>query len=227
VEEQKREKMNEVKEKRKSPLRLIAGAVMALSAAAIIGQGVLASLNATAFNTVAENVNSGTLKLSLTNNGVGFSQDINNLAPGDVVNRYVTLKNDGSLDGINLSLKTTATGTPTLLSDGVGGGTNQALRLTVSSCTVAWDPSTGACTGGTDTQEIAPSTLSTLSSATNLSNGSMSSGAFKYLKMSIQLPDQNETTINGVLPANTVQGGGVAITYTFDFAQRLATTINS
>jgi hypothetical protein len=55
----------------------------------------------------------------------------------------------------------------------------------------------------------------------------MSSGAFKYLKMSIQLPDQNETTINGVLPANTVQGGGVAITYTFDFAQRLATTINS
>lgn len=219
--------MNEVKEKRKSPWRLVAGAVMALSAAAIIGQGVLASLNATAFNTVAENVNSGTLKLSLTNNGVGFSQDINNLAPGDVVNRYVTLENEGSLDGINLSLKTTATGTPTLLSDGVGGGTNQALRLTVSSCTVAWDPSTGACTGGTATQEIAPSTLSTLSSATNLSNGSMSSGAFKYLKMSIQLPDQNETTINGVLPPNTVQGGGVAITYTFDFAQRLATTINS
>lgn len=219
--------MNEVKEKRKSPLRLIAGEVMALSAAAIIGQGVLASLNATAFNTVAENVNSGTLKLSLSNNGFGFSQDINNLAPGDAVNRYVTLKNDGSLDGINLSLKTTATGTPTLLSDGVGGGTNQALRLTVSSCTVAWDPSTGACTGGTATQEIAPSTLSTLSSATNLSNGPMSSGAFKYLKMSIQLPDQNETTINGVLPANTVQGGGVAITYTFDFAQRLATTINS
>lgn len=219
--------MNEVKEKRKSPLRLIAGEVMALSAAAIIGQGVLASLNATAFNTVAENVNSGTLKLSLSNNGFGFSQDINNLAPGDAVNRYVTLKNDGSLDGINLSLKTTATGTPTLLSDGVGGGTNQALRSTVSSCTVAWDPSTGACTGGTATQEIAPSTLSTLSSATNLSNGPMSSGAFKYLKMSIQLPDQNETTINGVLPANTVQGGGVAITYTFDFAQRLATTINS
>ena len=219
--------MIEVRKKRKSPWRLIAGAVTALSAAAIIGQGVLASLNATAFNTVAENVNSGTLKLSLTNNGVGFSQDINNLVPGDVVNRYVTLKNDGSLDGINLSLKTTATGTQTLLSDGVGGGTNQALRLTVSSCTVAWDPSTGACTGGTTAQEIAPSTLSTLSSATNLSNGSMSSGAFKYLKMSIQLPDQNETTINGVLPANTVQGGGVAITYTFDFAQRVATTTNS
>ena len=219
--------MNEVKVKRKSPWRLVAGAVMALSAAAIVGQGVLASLNATAFNTVAENVNSGDLKLSLANNGVGFSQNINNLAPGDVVNRYVTLKNDGSLDGINLSLKTTATGTPTLLSDAVNGSTNQALRLTVSSCTVAWDPTTGTCTGGTITQEIAASTLSTLSTATNLSSSSMSSGAFKYLKMSLQLPDQSETTINGTLPSNTVQGGAVAITYTFDFAQRVATTTNS
>lgn len=219
--------MNVVREKRKSPWRLIAGAVMALSAAAIIGQGVLASLNATAFNTVAENVNSGTLKLSLTDNGVGFSQNISNLAPGDVVNRYVTLKNDGSLDGINLSLKTTATGTPTLISDGVNGSNNQALRLTVSSCSVAWDPASGACNGGTVSQEIAASTLSTLSNATNLNFGSMSSGAFKYLKMSLQLPDQNETTINGVLPSNTVQGGAVAITYTFDFAQRVATTTNS
>jgi hypothetical protein len=55
----------------------------------------------------------------------------------------------------------------------------------------------------------------------------MSSGAFKYLKMSLQLPDQIETTANGVFPPNTVQGGSVAITYTFDFAQRVATTTNS
>lgn len=218
--------MNEVREKRKSPWRLVAGAVMALSAAAIIGQGVLASLNATAFNTVAEDVNSGTLKLSLSNNGVGFSQSINNLAPGDIVNRYVTLKNDGTLDGINLSLKTTQTGSPTLISDAVGGGTNQALRLTVSSCSVAWIPGTGLC-NGTETQEIAPSTLNTLSNASNFASGSMTSGAFKYLKMSLQLPNQNETTVNGTLPANTVQGESVAITYTFDFAQRLATTTNS
>lgn len=217
--------MSEVRHK-KSPWRLIAGAVMALSAAAIIGQGVLAGLNATAFNTVAENVNSGTLKLSLSNNGVGFSQSINNLAPGDVVNRYVTLKNDGTLDAINLSLKTTQTGDPTLISDGVGGSSNQALRLTVSSCPVAWNPIDGSC-NGTPSQEIAPSTLSALANETNLTSGAMASGAFKYLKISLQLPDQNETTINGVLPANTVQGKSVAITYNFDFEQRLATSTNS
>ena len=218
--------MNEVREKRKSPWRLVAGAVMALSAAAIIGQGVLASLNATAFNTGAQNANSGTLVLKLTDNGAGFSQSVNNLAPGDIVNRFVTLKNDGSLDGVNLSLKTTQTGTPTLISDGVNGGSNQALRLTVSSCSVAWDASTGAC-NGTLSPEIAPSTLNTLSNGKGFNLSSISSGAFKYLKMSLQLPDQNETTANGLFPPNTVQGGSVAIIYTFDFAQRVATTTNS
>jgi hypothetical protein len=218
--------MNEVKVRRKSPWRLIVGAVMALSAAAIVGQGVLASLNATAFNTVAQNVNSGTLKLTLADNGVGFAQSVSNLAPGDVVNRYVTLKNDGSLDGINLSLKTTQTGTQSLISDGVGSVTTKALRLTVSSCPVAWDPTTGLCNGA-DTEEIAATPLNVLGNATNFTSASMSAGAFKYLKMSLQLPDQDETTVNGQVPSNTVQGGSVAITYTFDFAQRVATTTNS
>jgi hypothetical protein len=45
--------------------------------------------------------------------------------------------------------------------------------------------------------------------------------------MKIELPDQNETTVNGALPANTVQGGAVDVTYTFDLKQRLATTTNS
>jgi hypothetical protein len=45
--------------------------------------------------------------------------------------------------------------------------------------------------------------------------------------MKVELPDQNETTVNGVLPANTVQGGSVNVTYTFDLAQRLATSTNS
>jgi hypothetical protein len=45
--------------------------------------------------------------------------------------------------------------------------------------------------------------------------------------MKMELPDQNETTINGVYPTNTVQGGSVNITYTFDLAQRVATTTNS
>ena len=211
---------------KKSPWRLIAGAVITFSVAAIAGQSVIASLNATAFNTVAQGINTGTMKLDLANNGDGFNQNISNLVPGDIVNRYVTLTNSGTVDGIGLTLKTAQTGTATLISDGTGSATNKALRITVKSCSVAWNTSTGACTG-TEALELAATPIGSLTSATNLSSSTLATGAVKYLQMKLELPDQNETTVNGVLPANTVQGGTVNVTYTFDLAQRLAVTTNS
>ena len=211
---------------RQSSWRAIAGAVITISIAAIAGQSVIASLNATAFNTVAQGINSGTMKLDLANNGNGFGQNISNLVPGDTVNRYVTLTNSGTIDGIGLTLKTAQTGTATLINDGTGGATNKALRLSVKSCSVAWNTATGVCSG-TEATELAATQIGALTSATSLSSGSMASGAVKYLQMKIELPDQNETTVNGVLPANTVQGGSVNVTYTFDLAQRLAASNNS
>lgn len=211
---------------RQSSWRAIAGAVITISIAAIAGQSVIASLNATAFNTVAQGINSGTMKLDLANNGNGFGQNISNLVPGDTVNRYVTLTNSGTIDGIGLTLKTAQTGTATLINDGTGGATNKALRLSVKSCSVAWNTTTGVCSG-TEATELAATQIGALTSATSLSSSTMASGAVKYLQMKIELPDQNETTVNGVLPANTVQGGSVNVTYTFDLAQRLAASNNS
>jgi len=216
--------MTQVKLK-KSPWRAFAGAVIMVSVAAIAGQSVIASLNATAFNTTAQTINSGTMKLELANNGNGFSQSIANLVPGDVVNRYVTLTNSGSIDGIGLTLKTAQTGTPSLISDGVSPSTTKALTLTVTSCPVAWDVATGAC--ASPTVELAATPIGLLTSATSLTSSTLASGALRYLQMKITLPDQNETTVNGAVPSNTVQGGAVAVTYTFDLAQRLATTTNS
>lgn len=206
--------------------RPFAGAAIIISVAAIAGQSVLASLNATAFNTTAQNINAGTLKLDLANSGNGFGASISNIVPGDVVNRYVTLTNSGTLNGIGLTLKTSQTGTASLITDGTGGVTTKALKLTVTSCSVAWNTSTGACTGTTAT-ELNSTVIGSLTSATPLTNGTMSSSAAKYLQMKIELPDQNETTINGALPSNTVQGGAVDVTYTFDLAQRVATITNS
>lgn len=217
--------MNEVKRK-KSPWRVVAGAAIALSAAAIIGQSVLASLNATAFNTLAEDVAAGTLKLKLENDGVGFSQSVSNLAPGDVVNRYVTLTNDGSLDGRDLTLKTAQTGATELITDGVSPITTKGLRVSVYSCSGTWTPGTGACSG-TPTEEIALTPLSSFSTAVPLLTGPIAAGAEKHLKISLQLPNQSETTENGVPPVNTVQGKAIAITYTFGFVQREASTTNS
>lgn len=221
----KRAFMIEVKNRKKS-WRPLAGAVIVISVAAIAGQSVLASLNATAFNTTAQRIDAGTLKLDLTNSGNGFGTAINNVVPGDVINRYVTLTNSGSLNGIGLTLKTAQTGTPSLISDGVSPSTTKALKLTVTSCSVAWNTSTGTCSG-TTTEELAPAVLGSLTSPVQLSGSTLNSSAIRYLQMKIELPDQNETTINGTLPGNTVQGGAVDVTYTFDLKQRLATVTNS
>ena len=212
--------------KKKRTWRPLAGAAIVISVAAIAGQSVLASLNATAFNTTAQNINAGTLKFDLANNGNGFGTSIANVVPGDVVNRYVTLTNSGTLNGIGLTLKTTQTGTPSLITDGISPITTKALKLTVTSCSVAWNTTTGVCSG-TPTEELASTVIGSLTSATTLAGSTLNSTAVRYLQMKIELPDQNETTVNGALPANTVQGGSVDVTYTFDLKQRLATTTNS
>jgi hypothetical protein len=212
--------------KKKRTWRPLAGAAIVISVAAIAGQSVLASLNATAFNTTAQNINAGTLKLDLANNGNGFGTSIANVVPGDVVNRYVTLTNSGTLNGIGLTLKTAQTGTSSLITDGISPITTKALKLTVTSCSVAWNTATGVCSG-TPTEELASTVIGSLTSATALASSTLNSTAVRYLQMKIELPDQNETTVNGALPANTVQGGSVDVTYTFDLKQRLATTTNS
>lgn len=206
--------------------RSAAATAIFLSLAVTIGQGVVASLNATVSNVTAQTLSSGTMKLDLANAGNGFSTNISNLAPGDVVNRYVTLTNSGSLDGIGLSVKTTQSGTASLITDGIGAVTTKALKLTVTACDVPWNTSLGIC-GGNSSGEIPATVIGSLTSATAFTNGSMNSGGVKYLQMKIELPNQNETTVNGLYPANTVQGGSVSINYTFDLAQRIAATTNS
>ncbi len=56
--------------------RPLAAAAIVISIAAIAGQSVIASLNATAFNTTAQNINAGTMKLDLANSGNGFGTSI-------------------------------------------------------------------------------------------------------------------------------------------------------
>lgn len=191
----------------------------------IFGNSVFAGLNATV--SAANNSSSGTLTLSSADNGVGFTQAISNLAPGDVVNRYITLTNGGSLDAQSLGLAVTATGTNSLISDGVSPATNKALTLAVNSCSGSWNTSTGVCTG-TTTSEIAATTLGAFGTKKNFLNSSTlaAAGSVK-LQLQLTLPDQNETTVNGQTPTNTVQGGSVSLSYLFSEAQRTGTTSNS
>jgi hypothetical protein len=191
------------------------------------GFGVWAGLNATAFNAAPQAISSGTLSLTLANNGAGFSSSITNMAPGDVVNRYVDLTNGGSLDAQGLTLAVTATGSSQLITDGTTPPT-KALTVAVSSCSTSWTASTGVCaSSGTVSPLLAATTVSSLSSATSLIAGSLANGVVEHLKIAVTLPDQSETTTNGAAPATTIQGQTANLTYTFNEAQRTATTTNS
>jgi spore coat-associated protein N len=200
--------------------RTAAAIAVALVGVAITGAGVYAALNATAFNSSAQTVSSGTLKLSYTDNGAGFSTSITNMAPGDVVNRYVDLANNGTLAARNLTLSA-SDATPTKLSTDATNG----LHVTVTSCSTAWVAVTGTCTLGTTSVLLNNVAVSTLSSASTLISGALA--ASYSLQFTITLPDQTETTQNGTLPANTIQGLSASMTWTFGEVQRAATTTNS
>ncbi|HVT20008.1 MAG TPA: TasA family protein [Mycobacteriales bacterium] len=214
-------------DRRRTAWRPLAVAVTGGALLMTAGFGVWAGLDATAFNTTPQDVDSGTLSLTLGDNGAGFSSSISNLAPGDTVNRYVDLTNGGTLDAQALTLTVAATGDSQLITDGTSPAT-KALRVTVKSCSTSWDNTTGECTNsGTVASLLSATPLSTLASAQSLVAGSIASGAVKHLQVEVQLPDQSETTANGAAPTGTIQGRSVSLTYTFQESQRTATTTDS
>ena len=211
--------------KRVGGLRVALIGAICASLMTVAGVGAFAGLNATASAT--QTASDGTLSLTSTNNGVGFTTAITNLAPGDIVNRYVKLTNGGTLSAKSFSLKITSTGTATLITDGTGAATNKAITVAVNSCAGTWTPATGACSGVT-TNEIAATPLSTFASAQPfLNTTSMASLADLNLQIQVKLPDQSETTVDGVAPAVTVQNGSVTLGYLFYEAQRTVATTNS
>lgn len=205
--------------------RLIAAFAVGAAGLAITGGGVYAALNATASNTTAQNASSGILSLTMANNGTGFSQAVSNLAPGDVIHRYVNLQQGADLEGKNLGL-TVSDASPTLLTtDGTKG-----LRVTVTQCVGGdWSPTTGTCTG------LAPTTsalatdvrLSAIGTTPTPLASSVAAGSTLKLQIALTLPNQDETTVNGVRPAGTIQGLSSALTWTFSETQRAGTTTGS
>jgi hypothetical protein len=55
----------------------------------------------------------------------------------------------------------------------------------------------------------------------------LAAGATSQLQIRTKLPDQNETTVNGVLPTVTVQNGSATLSYLFNQAQLTGATSNS
>ena len=203
-------------------LTLVIAGALGLGA---VATSVSALLQAQTSNTSAQNITSGTLKLIQADNGVGFSTTIADMAPGDVVNRYVNYTNSGTLASKALRLKVVDSASPqTLLSTSATRG----LQLVVTNCSIAWAPTAGTC-GGTTTEVLSQS-LSAMTSDIALNNiTTLASNDVLHLQFKLTLPDgtNNETTTNGALPSNSIQGLGAALTWTLSETQRDLTTTNS
>lgn len=197
-------------------LGVLAGAGLLAATSGAVAYALLASSA-----TGSSPSSSGSLSLTIGANGVGFTQPIANLAPGDVVNRYVTLTSGGTLDAANLTLAVAGTGTSPLTTDPTRG-----LALSVLSCSGTWTPTTGACSG-TTTPLLTGSAVAVLGSPASPIAGTLPAGTIRQLKLSVTLPDQTETTVNGVPPTTTIQGLSTTLTYTFSQTQRPAVTTNS
>jgi hypothetical protein len=189
---------------------------------AVAGQGVFAGLTASAVNTTPMSVGSGGLSLTMTANGAGFAQAVTGLAPGDLVNRHVSLTNGGTVGGSALSFGVAASAS-NLLTDATTG-----LQIKVSSCPVAWAATAGTCQGSTSggTTVLSTRPVSTLLGGTTTLTGLTGTGT-NHLQVSLSLPDQDEVTTNGTAPAGSIQDRTVGLTYTFTAAQRAATVTNS
>lgn len=205
--------------------------VSVVAAAGLLGlslstSSVSALLQAEAKNTTAHGITSGTLKLTQANNGVGFSSTIADMAPGDIVNRYVDYTNTGSLASKALRLKVTDATSTILTSDSTKG-----LQLVVSDCSTSWNYSTGACSSSGVTTQLLSSPISALTSDTAFSNISTlaANAGMLHLQFKLTLPDaaNNEMTTNGALPPGTIQGLSASLTWTLSETQRDAVTTHA
>jgi len=205
--------------------------ISAVALAGLVGISVVtlstnAGLDAIAFNTSPQAINSGTVSIALANGdggakAAGFTQTFDKMLPGDVQTVFVRLTN-GTTDvkDLELSLAESPVASTRLTRDAA-----QGLKVTVTSCTTAW--SAGVCSG-TSTVRLTSAAMSSINTsgtgaAASLISGAIGANAVQNLKFDIALPDIAETTTNGVTPADSIQGLATNVVWKFKVLQRVAT----
>ena len=207
-------------------LKVAIAATAVIGGTALVSSSVFASLTASATNTTGGSVTSGTLKLTQAASTVplitgGFETAISNMAPGDTINRYVTLTNAGNLDAITPTLGLSGTGPTLLTSDATKG-----LQIVVNNCSIAWT-SAGVCTSPATTTPVLASTSAAALATPKALTLTNTAGFVSNLQISITLPNGTENVLNGALPTVTIQGLSTVLTWTFSQTQRTGVPTNS
>ena len=189
---------------------IITGGLVALTAAGVGGAAFAAF---TGTSNAAQSVASGTVSLAgIGTNAAGNRLTVaaTNIAPGDTIQRAVTLSNTGTLDLANVTLTTNATTSSVLNTDVTNG-----LQVTIDKCSVAWTesafPYTYTC-GGTTSTVLASTPV--IGTNLALSNLTLTAAAVNNLRVTVTLPSA---------AGNTFQGQTSVINYTFTGTQRTAT----
>ena len=234
----------------------LAGKVAIFAVASTIGVANVvgsasADLNATAFNTTAQGISSGTLNLTLGNGvfgattSTGFGTYLTKVRPTDTINRFVDYTTGADMGWETPTLAVAATG-PSAAALGVNGilvdGTN-GLKVWVQTCGISTWATATTCTSGSPLNVVGTGAgassvyLSTLiAGAQSMSNMVGTASAVNHLKYTISLPDKTETTANGNLSgtaaapsasALSIQGKSVELIWTVTVDQTAATDTNA
>lgn len=198
-------------------------AAIGVTLLALAGGGVRATLSAIAENTTPTAITTGTLLLTLDDDGSGLTEPLADLAPGDVVDRFVDLASAGTLDAEDLTIALTTVGDAVLLLDGTGPSTTRALTLAVDACDTAWDTVASTCPGTTSVL-LPATTLGDLEGTPAPLALTFAAGSTEHLRLRFTLPDQDETSVNGVPPSPSIQDAALEVTVTFRVEQRAATS---
>lgn len=149
---------------------------------------------------------------------------VSNMAPGDVDNVYVNLTNTGTLSSAAGMTLSDTSSSPSLLTTDASRG----LTVTITACPTAW--SAGSCSG-TPTTILTATPVANIGSAgvalANVPALAANGGQLAHLQFSLALPNTTETSTNGVLPLQSIQGLSSTITWTFTEQQRAATVTNA
>lgn len=202
-------------------------AVTAVAGLAVTGTGVYALLKAQAYNATAQTVSAGSLLMTLGSTGTsgGLTTTVANMAPGDTVNRFVEVKNTGSIPGTNLTLQLSDQGTANALTTDPAIG----LQVTVTSCSQAWTLAAGVGTCGGTTTTVLSSTSAVAAKAAPLvlNSGVVAPGGSNFYRVGVALPTSSEISVNGVLPGVTIQNLAASLRWTFTLDQRAAASTDT
>ncbi|HET9728279.1 MAG TPA: TasA family protein [Acidimicrobiia bacterium] len=195
---------------------LIAAGV-AIVALAVVGFNAYASFTGT--DNKSENVSTGTVTLSLSDDGVGqyVTVDATDVAPGDTIDRLVNLDSGGTVAGNSVSLTTLETdvGAPQTLYTNDANG----LQLRIDNCDVSWNivANQASCPDPTDVVYAPggnPAPVNDSDSGVTLTNVSLI--ATNHLRIRLTVPGG---------AGNAYQNQSVTIKYTFALSQRAGTFI--